>query len=808
MSERFQWRSPDDPAEGTDSIAGELASRIDAVPAAPGDAMDWAAAASAFEREAQALGARPAAAHLLYEVGRIYEERLADAAGALGFHRRALSLDPAFLPNLRACRRLAMDRGDDALAAEALEAEASGTPDPDARAELLLLRARLLHGLGRAAEAREVLARAAAAAPGSFAVAEEEALRAAAAADRAALADAYVRCARSAPDRRLSAHYLSAASALLEEALGEPERAAELALDAFTLLPDDPLLRATARRHAERLRRDDVLAEVLRAEAAASTGGAAAEAWHALARLEERLGRPETAIAALEGARAAAPADPSVLADLARLREERGAWADAAEALEALAATHLAREDAGHVRAAIAAKMRRAEIEELQLGRPNVAAECCRDVLELDPRDRAALAALGRISARLGDWEGLLAAFEAEARATGDARERALRTFKAAEVLEERLGRFDDAIARYREALRLDPDLLPARAALDRVCEAAGRWEVLCAILEAELEAQPSPADRAAVLFRLARIREERLDDVDGAARAYARVLELEPANRGAAAALAAALERLGRHEDLAELLRREAAGAGDPRRKIAALQRRAEVVEAHAVDPERARSAWQDVLAEAPRHLGALRALGRLHARAGRWDEVAALFRAEADAEPDAAQAADVVHRIGEILERRLARADEAIAAYREALTLSPAHPLALQALARLYRARGDDEGLVEILRAQAAARPPPDERARILSEAARIAEERLGDIQRAIDTWEDALRADPGHAPARRALDRLYAETGRAQALAALRRAGSATSGEDAAERLLRLARLEADRVGDAAAALRATE
>ncbi len=809
MPERFQWRSPDDPAEGTDSIAGELASRIDAVPAEPGDAMDWAASAAAFEREAAALGARPAAAQLLYEVGRIYEEHLGDPGGALAFHRRALGLDPAFLPNLRACRRLAMDRGDDAVAADALEAEATATPDPTARAELLLLRARLLAGLGRAAEAREVLARAAAAAPGSFAVAEEEALQAAAAGDRAALADAYVRCARAAADRRLSAHYLSASSALLEEALGQPDRAGALALDAFILLPEDPLLRATARRHAERLRRDDVLAEVLRAEAAASVGGPAAEAWHALARLEERLGRPEGAVTALESARAAAPSDPSVLADLARLREERGAFADAAEALDALAAAHLAREDAGHVRAAILAKLRRAELEEVQLGRANVAAECCRDVLELDPRNRTALATLGRISARLGDWEALLATFEAEARAAGDPRERALRTFKAAEVLEERLGRTDDALARYREALALDPDLVPARAALERVCEAEGRWEDLCALLEDDLDEAPSPAERAATLFRVARIREDRLGDAEGAARAYASVLEIEPANRGAVAALAAALERLGRHEELAELLKREAADAGDPRRRLAALQRRAEVVEEHAQDPERARAAWEDVLAEAPRHLAALRALGRLHSRAGRWEELVAMFRAEADAVPDAAQAADVVQRIGELLERRLGRADDAIAAYREALTLAPAHAFALQALARLYRARGDDEGLVEILRAQAAARPPPEERARLLSEAARIAEERLGDAQRAIDTWEDALRADPGHAPARRALDRLYAETGRGQALAALRRtAGSADGGEDAAERLLRLARLEADRVGDAAAALRAAE
>ncbi|HEY6098156.1 MAG TPA: hypothetical protein VIW03_01910, partial [Anaeromyxobacter sp.] len=75
--------------------------------------MDWASVAAAFDHEAAALGPRPAGAQLLFEAGRIYEERLDDPASALAFHRRALSLDPGFLPNLRACRRLAMDMGDD-----------------------------------------------------------------------------------------------------------------------------------------------------------------------------------------------------------------------------------------------------------------------------------------------------------------------------------------------------------------------------------------------------------------------------------------------------------------------------------------------------------------------------------------------------------------------------------------------------------------------------------------------------------------------------------------------------------------------
>jgi cellulose synthase operon protein C len=804
------WRPTGDSLEeaGADSIASEVAARIAAAPSAPGDAMDWASVAAAFEHEAAALGPRPSAAQLLYEAGRIYEERLRDPAAALAFHRRALRLDPGFLPNLRACRRLAMDSGDDALAADALEAEATATTDPVGRSDLLLMRGRLLAGLGREAEAREVLERAAAAAPQGFAAAEEAARLAAAAGDRQALAEAYVRCAGAAADRRLSAHYLSAASALLEEGLGQPDRAAALALDAFALLPEDALLRAAARRHAERLRRTDALAGILRAEAEASSGRASALAWHALAQLEERLGRPEDAIAALERGRAAAPGEPLVLSSLARLREARGAWVDASDALEALARAHLAHGDRGHVHEAILAKLHRAEIEEGQLGRTHVAVQCCREVLTLDPGSRPALSALGRLCAGIGDWDGLLAAFEAEAAAAGDPREKAERTFKGAEVLEERLGRVDDALARYREALALDPELLPARAALERLCESEGRWEDLCKLLEADLGTMQAAGDRVVHLFRLARLREERLSDLEGAAEAYARLLAVEPGSRVAQAALESVLEKLGRFDALADLLAKDAAASDDPRRKASLLQRRAELVEEHLDDGEVVRAAWEDVRAAAPRHLPALRALGRLHARAGRWEDLAAMFRAEADAARDPTLAADIAYRTGEILERRVGRSEDAIAAYREAATLAPAHAPALQALERLYRSRGEDDSLVEILRAQSAARTAPAERAAVLLEAARIAEERLGDAERALESYEEAFRLVPGFAPALRALDRLYAQTGRAEALAALRRTAAEESGEDRAERLLRLARLEADRTGDGSAALRATE
>src|SRR6266568_457252 len=298
------WPAPCAATEGEDSIAGQLASRIEAVPPAPDDAIDWAAVAAVFEAEATALSPRPAAAQLLFEAGRIHEDQLGNGEAALDYFRRAVGLDRGFVPALRACRRLAMERGQDALAAEILDAEASIAPTPEARAELLLLRGRLLAALGREAEAAAVLERAVAAAPGSFAAAEEAARAAAERKDREALAEAYARCARAAADRRLAAHSLAAASALLEEGLGRPDRAGVLALDAFALLPEDPLLRSGARHHAERLGRTDALAEILRADAEAAHGPGAATAW-----LARAPGARPPHLPRWRGARGAARAD-------------------------------------------------------------------------------------------------------------------------------------------------------------------------------------------------------------------------------------------------------------------------------------------------------------------------------------------------------------------------------------------------------------------------------------------------------------------------------------------------------------------
>ena len=740
-SDPVQWRPGGEASEG-DSIAGQLASRIEKVPPSPGDAMDWAAIAARYEREAVALGDRPGAAELLFEAGRVFEERMGDAPAALEFYRRAFTAGRHFLPNLRALRRMAQERGDASLAADTLTAEAELVEDPATRAGLLEERAALV---GPAAEptAPGPAAPTPAPPPAPLPAAQAEAEAAAAASDESGLLAAYERCAGTAGDPRLSAHYLLAASEVAGEGLGDAQRAGTLALAAFARYPGDPLVRSAARLHAARTGDLLSLAEVLRADAAGADGLAAAGALTELARVEERLGHGDQAAASLEQAWTLAPDDPRVLSELARLREARREWPAAADALEALAAAHMARGGPGHRLEAVAAKLRRLEIEEAQLRRSDEAMRCCRDVLELEPGQRTALTSLGRLCAGAGDWEGVLAAFRAEAEAARDPRERAQRTFKAAQILEERLGKASDAVLAYRAALAQDPDLLAARSALERLLEREGRWEELCHLVEAEIAAGSTPAEEVEMLFRLARLEEERRRDPTAAARRYRRILEVEPGNPAALRALRLILERAGAGPELAEALAEEARRA-DPRRRLALLQRRAEVLEELAGEPDRALEAWDEIRTLRPDHLPALRALGRLHAAAGRWDAVAAQFRAQRVATHDPVRAAELLLRAAEIEERRLFRPDAAIALYREVLTLQPAHLLALQCLSRLYRSRDDHEALAEVLLALASSREAPAERAAVLAE--------LGEILRgAAPRQGSGHRGAPGGAPGR---------------------------------------------------------
>ncbi len=150
-------------------------------------------------------------------------------------------------------------------------------------------------------------------------------------------------------------------------------------------------------------------------------------------------------------------------------------------------------------------------------------------VLARVPGHPAALAGLGRLHAKTQDWPALVAVYDAELAGVGDPRTRAELHFRSAEILDARLGRTDEALARFREALQLVPGYLPARQGLERVLRREQRWSELIALHEEELLSVSSPADGVAALGRIAQEAEEHLGNLELASEALRRALDLAP---------------------------------------------------------------------------------------------------------------------------------------------------------------------------------------------------------------------------------------------------------------------------------------
>src|SRR5690606_11639036 len=118
-----------------------------------------------------------------------------------------------------------------------------------------------------------------------------------------------------------------------------------------------------------------------------------------------------------------------------------------------------------------------------------------------------------------------------------------------------------------------------------------------------------------------------------------------------------------------------EASFAGDTKQVISLLHRNAEIYEEHLGSKDQAIEAYQKVLALAPSYLPCLKALGRLYAQTGRWNELVEMYRQEAEVVPSTEQAAGLIFKVGELYEEKLNDLDQAIAAWQEVLTLSPSH-------------------------------------------------------------------------------------------------------------------------------------
>jgi tetratricopeptide (TPR) repeat protein len=343
---------------------------------------------------------------------------------------------------------------------------------------------------------------------------------------------------------------------------------------------------------------------------------------------------------------------------------------------------------------------------------------------------------------------------------------------RAAELLHQALGiapLHDEALARYVDHFRERRD-----------------WRGLIDLYEFALDnardAGAEPDDMVRRLEEIAQLAELRLGDIPRAIDAWQRIAELEPKSPKVAEALRRLSARGKMWEQLVTSLESEVAAAGDPVTRMQSLKKMAQTYRERQLEPRRAIELYEQVLTENPEGSDAeatLKALSELYEKEGDDAGLAHTLRRQLDLDAQRLQtqmaksgrSADgpkewpvakrserltMLRRLAQIFELRLADVDGVVFASSAVLELLPGDRDALERMERVLE-KANDPRLEQTLEYHVAAAGNPAERAKLLKRLAKLAEAREDDV-RALERWEQTVRASPSDPDALAALGALY--------------------------------------------------
>ena len=389
--------------------------------------------------------------------------------------------------------------------------------------------------------------------------------------------------------------------------------------------------------------------------------------------------------------------------------------------------------------------------------------------LERVPDDPALLREAEMLYRRAGRADEIPALLRRSADGAETPTERAAILHRLGRALEQ-LGDLEGAADAERAALSAQPTYMPAQQALGRLLEALHRSQELAELYELELGAETDSQERVIRLFKLSELRDRQLGDADGAISALRDLLSIEKGYQPARKRLEQLFLRKNAFRELIQLHEDEIGLTADEDLKVFLLGRIGVLAEEKLGDLDKAREAMKRLLEFSPRHLGAIRTLARIAEQDGDQRELLRLLEREAEATGDQPEVLALMHRRAEILAHGLEDSDRAVAVLEQLLSLNPTYLPALRSLGRIHASRGRWDALLEMHERELEGTRSPRHRVDLLFRIAQIREDRLSDLEGAVDAYETLLKIAPDSVPARRALSSLYKRTGRIEKLVRL--------------------------------------
>lgn len=376
---------------------------------------------------------------------------------------------------------------------------------------------------------------------------------------------------------------------------------------------------------------------------------------------------------------------------------------------------------------------------------------------------------------------------------------------RIAELRDERLTDDKGAFEAYARLLPLAPGDVEARTRYLEIAERLDRLDAAADVVLLAAKNAESPQPRAELLAEVAKIYENS-EQSDRAEAIYRQIMDLAPDDPTIALPAVRALERiygaLGKNRDLADVLRVQVKleESVEIRRELYA--RLGALSEGELGDDAAAIAAWKSRLDDDPADEKALAALDRLYGRTGDHRALVEVLRSrerQADgSEPRKALMVRAAQTLGDLI----GDVPEAILAYRSVLDDFGADGEVLSALERLYEKAEQWPDLAETLEAELGLATADADRIAFLTKLGDVRRRRLSDVSQALEAYRQALALDPGHAPARAALEDLLDDAEARREAADILRPLYEGSGQDA--KLVRVLDIQVENESDLEARL----
>ncbi|MFZ5894506.1 MAG: tetratricopeptide repeat protein [Myxococcota bacterium] len=307
---------------------------------------------------------------------------------------------------------------------------------------------------------------------------------------------------------------------------------------------------------------------------------------------------------------------------------------------------------------------------------------------------------------------------------------------------------------------------------------AAAQFELAPRVADALLRAADELSDetdleaKKSLLFRAGRVCSAQVELRARAEEIYARLHILSPDDAVAETALIELRRKLGKLEEVVEMLLARAERAKSREEKARHFAEIGRLYLGERGDREQALVAFTQAFSENPADATLATEIERLAgSNPESWNEVLnACSAAAADESTPAEERTLILTRAGRWWLERAQRPDLALTCFQAVVAVEPAHEAALEGMAQIYRKSLQWSELGQVLMRRADAARTPAEARNLRSEAAELLASELGDEKAARALFEEVVAADPAHPKALPALLKLHENTGDYAALVAL--------------------------------------